>query len=378
MMPTSLYAEGKERSDKLLMTPSVSVIIPTYNREQFILAAIESVISQTFKDLEIIVVDDGSTDDTQSIVETLKDNRIIYIRTDNKGPAHARNVGMRTATRKYIAFLDSDDLYLPDKLELQVSFLEAHPELAMLSTEAYFMLGDSLIQEKLLRSYHRIYDRKGWSYDDIFPFSGLFTYSGALSSIKYYSGYIFSYILQGPVILTNTIIIQRDILKQVGYQNEAYFNGQEYEFVVRICKDYQVGFIDFPTYVLRYHNSQISMPTAPKDHKRTLTEIRIEKVFLQTVLDWGYNDKEYYERNKTCLNHRIAELYHCIGEKWLFIGERKRARENFRAGHRFDASWPYNLKGWCSSFLPTSTQRGIAAICRRTENLLRSCSREKK
>jgi glycosyltransferase involved in cell wall biosynthesis len=107
--------------------PRVSIIIPTYNSAQFIAQAVDSVLAQTYPDFEVIVVDDGSTDDTQSVLAPYS-QRIRYIHQANKGPSAARNKGILAAWGDYILFLDSDDLIPPNKLELQIPPLEAHPD----------------------------------------------------------------------------------------------------------------------------------------------------------------------------------------------------------------------------------------------------------
>ena len=99
----------------------VSVIIPTYNRGNLIINSIKSVLNQTFKNLEVIIVDDGSTDNTQDKVNKIKDSRIKYIKLySNKGASYARNVGIKNATGKFISFQDSDDIFYPNKIEKQL------------------------------------------------------------------------------------------------------------------------------------------------------------------------------------------------------------------------------------------------------------------
>ncbi len=109
-------------------TPLVSVIIPTFNNGRYILAALESVWAQQFPDVETIVVDDGSTDDTAHVLGP-HTSRLRYVRQDNAGSAVARNHGLRLARGSYVVFLDADDFLLPGKLAAQVPWLDAHPEL---------------------------------------------------------------------------------------------------------------------------------------------------------------------------------------------------------------------------------------------------------
>lgn len=105
----------------------ISVIIPAYNSEKTILATITSVQNQTFTDWEIIVIDDGSTDNTLKILEQIQDERIRIYSYDNRGVSSARNRGINHATGEFISFLDADDLWLPDKLELQLKTLQENP-----------------------------------------------------------------------------------------------------------------------------------------------------------------------------------------------------------------------------------------------------------
>jgi len=112
-------------------TPKVSIILPTYNRAYIVERAIRSILDQTYNDFELIIVDDGSTDNTEEIIKELqqKDKRIQYIKLDtNKGAAAARNVGIRSAKGQYIAFQDSDDEWLPEKLEKQMKIIETVTE----------------------------------------------------------------------------------------------------------------------------------------------------------------------------------------------------------------------------------------------------------
>ena len=106
----------------------VSVIIPTYNRANLVTEAINSVLMQSCKDIEIIVIDDGSTDNTSKVLKTFGD-RIRYIKQKNMGAGAARNRGLKEANGKYIAFLDSDDIWLDFKIELQVAIMEKLPEI---------------------------------------------------------------------------------------------------------------------------------------------------------------------------------------------------------------------------------------------------------
>ena len=113
------------------MIPTVTVVMPTYNRAHLISTAIESVLSQDFKDFELIVVDDGSVDNTKEVVTSFQDPRVIYIKQENKGVAAARNTGLRRAKGRYITYCDDDDTLLPDTLSTMASYLDHHPEIGL-------------------------------------------------------------------------------------------------------------------------------------------------------------------------------------------------------------------------------------------------------
>ena len=130
--------------------PLVSVIIPTYNRADYIAEAIDSVLGQTYPAIEIIVIDDGSTDDSRAIVERFGP-KVHYVLQDNAERGAARNHGLRLAKGKYIAFLDSDDLWLPTKAEEDVAFLERNPGVGLLCTDAIQIDGDGK-ELKVLRA----------------------------------------------------------------------------------------------------------------------------------------------------------------------------------------------------------------------------------
>ena len=116
--------------------PRVTVVIPTYNYARYVPEAVESVLAQSFDELEVVVVDDGSTDETADILRPF-DEQIRYIRQEHRGlAATARNTGIRAALGRHVAFLDSDDLWLPEKVSLQVARLDSEPAVGLVYGEA--------------------------------------------------------------------------------------------------------------------------------------------------------------------------------------------------------------------------------------------------
>ncbi len=191
----------------------VSVIIPAYNRAQALKKAIDSVLSQTYEDFELLVVDDGSTDNTRKIVENCK-KQVRYIFQQNQGVSSARNLGIYSTSGEYVAFLDSDDLWLPEKLEQQVAVMSQQPDLHLCHTE-----------EIWIRRGVRVNPKK---------------------KHKKYSGHIFLYCLPLCVISPSSVMIRRELFHKVGYFDENLPACEDYDLWLRITKDYPVHFIETP------------------------------------------------------------------------------------------------------------------------------------
>jgi glycosyltransferase involved in cell wall biosynthesis len=339
----------------------VSVIVPTYNRARLLPTALESALSQSHPDVEVIVIDDGSTDDTKAVIQPFLD-RIVYLETENGGPAHARNIGMRAATGRYLSFLDSDDLYLPGKLELQAAFLDAFPEVGLVSTEVSAFDDEGVLEEYHLRSYHGTWRWKNLTYDQVYEVSGSFSWPGRDEPVPYYIGDIFPHMLTGSLISENTVFFRREVLEKVGFQNERYRYAQGYEWLVRACKYFEVGFLNLPTYRLRYHDDQHSLSqvrVGRKQERKPEVEQRRREVRregmgyqLSTTLDWGFNDKAFYASHRRLVDGRLAEIYHLIGRDWLYGGEKKEARANFRLGMRHEHVLGPNHRWYLWSSLP--------------------------
>lgn len=350
-------------------SPLVSVIVPCYNRAELVKEAVRSVAEPGLS-LEILVVDDGSTEDVEGAVAGLG-SVVRYLRTDHGGAAHARNAGMRAARGAYVAFLDSDDLYLPGKLALQVAFMEAHPEIGLVSTEVTAFDEKGVIEERHLRSYHGAWRWSGWSYEDVYGEKGTIDWNGR--PVTWHAGDIFSFVLRGSVVMSNTVLFRRSLLERTGLQNEAYRYAQDYEFVVRLCKHGRAAFLDVPTYLIRFHPGQHSMyqgAFARRDRKHLPSDLAAENVALRAVLDWGCSDPAYYAANRAWLDHRVAVVHHNIGVLWLTLGNAKKARESFEAGLARDPGYRPNRADWWWSYLPSLVRRGLSSAWYRTRRLL--------
>lgn len=211
------------QSETIKSYPTVSVILPTYNRAKYIGQAISSILSQDYTDFEIIVVDDGSTDETQTVVGDLKDSRIRYVYQQNQGRSNARNLALQLALGRYIAFLDSDDLYLQNKLTKQVQFLDANPEVGMVYTSALCI------------------DNEGHPLDD--------RYTASVSGKIYKSIAFFR-----PVTITlPTVMVRADVINQAGGFDERMDRFEDTDMWRRISKITIIQAMPENTCALRTH-----------------------------------------------------------------------------------------------------------------------------
>lgn len=189
--------------------PLVSVIIPTYNSANYIALSIDSAIKQTMRDFEIIVVEDGSTDDTKNRLDAYR-NIINCIYQSNHGRSFARNVAIRQARGKYIAFLDSDDLWLPDRLEKQVAILEASPEIQLVYSKAKII--DSL------GNAHQVWGHPSEIGEAIME-----------------PGRIYEQLILGNFIPILTVTLRRSALEQAGYFDEQLSYPEDWDLWLRLA-----------------------------------------------------------------------------------------------------------------------------------------------
>jgi glycosyltransferase involved in cell wall biosynthesis len=342
--------------------PRVSIIFPTYNREDLLPRSIESVLSQTYRHIEIIVVDDGSTDDTKRVLEQYH-GKLKFLETDHGGPSRARNEGMKRAEGEYIAFLDSDDYYYPDKIRAQVELMELHPEVGMVFTEWVARHPDGTIEQSYMRRYHPTWDCKGWSYGDVFEARGVLGTGEA--AVPYFTGNIFRFVIQGTLIPTNTMLFRREVLDEVGLQNESYHLGEDYEFAVRICKKYRVAFIDTPTYVHCLHGQQVNpfVNQGSFDRRKLfLKKIEGSRVLLQAVLDWGRADPDFYPLHRREVDARVSELCRQVLEYWTELGDGAEQRKVLRELYGYEGNLGYFLSRTLLSWAPGGLRRRLAAL----------------
>lgn len=198
--------------------PTVSVVIPTFNRAHLVAEAIRSVLAQTLPPLEIIVVDDGSRDATSEVLAAFG-RTIQAIRQEHRGVSAARNAGIAAARGTWLALLDSDDLWRPTKLEAQVHYLEQHPDLLLCQTEELWLRHGRRLNPK---SYHRK------------P-----------------SGYCFQKLLERCLVSPSAVLIERRLLDRVGWFDETLPACEDYDFWLRIGCRFPIGLLEQPLVIKR-------------------------------------------------------------------------------------------------------------------------------
>ncbi|MDL2268457.1 glycosyltransferase [Desulfosarcina sp. OttesenSCG-928-A07] len=224
-------------------SPLVSVIIPTYNRLPFLKKAVASVLSQSFRSMELIIVDDGSTDGTDSWLNTGIAGEVTVIRQSNKGVSAARNTGILASASEFVAFLDSDDTWLPEKLAQQVDFFQMQPEALICQTG-----------ETWVRNGVRVNPGKRHRKE---------------------SGMIFERSLGLCLVSPSAVMIRRSLLDEVGLFDESLPACEDYDLWLRIAWNYPIYLLDVPL-VVKYggHSDQLSrMPELDKFRIRSISKL---------------------------------------------------------------------------------------------------------
>jgi len=245
--------------------PEVSIILPTYNRGWIIEEAIDSVLAQNFKDFELIVVDDGSTDDTGQILDCY-DQDLIVLRQSNKGVSAARNRGIAAAKGRLIAFLDSDDLWLPRKLSSQVDFLNSNPVAVINQTEEIWIRNGVRVNPKT--RHHK------------------------------FSGMIFEQSLALCLVSPSAAMMKRSLFDEVGLFDEDLPACEDYDLWLRISWRYPVHLIETPLVIKRGgHADQLSR--APG-----LDKFRIQS--LKKIIESGQLEEDLYQAALRTLQEKCA------------------------------------------------------------------------
>ena len=262
--------------------PEVSVIIPTYNRDWCLERSVQSVLNQTFKDFELIVVDDGSTDSTQEKLKGYSQITLLSLK-NNSGVSSSRNMGLNIARGKYVSFLDSDDSWKPNKLEEQWQSMEQHPSAQACYTD-----------EIWIRRGKRVNPKK---------------------KHKKYSGDIFRHCLPLCIISPSSVMLRASIFEEIGFFDEDMLVCEDYDFWLRLTSRYQVKYLETPL-IIKYggHADQLSQKfwgmdrfrvyslekllrekTLVNEKRKWVLEMLIEKC---SILETGYSNRGKFDESE--------------------------------------------------------------------------------
>ena len=236
--------------------PLVSVMMPVFNAEEYIGQAIESVISQTYPYWELIIVDDGSTDGTSKIVERYVDRRIKVISQINSGEATARNTALEAVQGEYLAFLDADDMWLPEHLEQTVSYLVNHPDADAVYSDGHYCDQNGLLLQTLSSL------RRG-------PFEGqLFEQLVRASDVF------------GP---PTCVVLGRHLIQKYNLTfDPGIVIGPDWDFMTRYAEHACFGYVDQPTCLYRVHQTNITKTTQSEQRALSLARCREKAIRLNS------------------------------------------------------------------------------------------------
>lgn len=227
----------------------VSVVIPSYNRAHRLPTAIDSVLAQGWPDVEIILVDDGSVDDTHQVAAGYGD-RVRYVYQPNAGVGAARNTGMRHATREFVAFLDSDDRWLPFKLDLQLALFRVRTDVGLVFSDFSIERseGTMLSEGASLWSGHKV-DFPEMTRAEVGRSMGQHGDAWPGDVIECWAGPMYRQLLDELPILTSSVVVRRDLLDASTQYTERVALFEDWEFFARVARRASVGYVTVPTTV---------------------------------------------------------------------------------------------------------------------------------
>ena len=304
--------------------PKISVIIPTYNCERYIADTIASILGQTFNDLELIVIDDGSTDRTREIVAS-HPAPVRLITQENAGVCAARNRGIREAAGEFICLMDHDDYWFPDKLALQLKQFEVSPEVGVVY--ASFILWHAAA-------------------DGSFPVPATFNLDKFPDGVdKDFSGWIYHQFLLDCWMLTSTAMFRRDVFDKCGIFDESLPYSEDWDLWLRIAREFEFVMLNRPNTLYRQHLQQGNRVVRDIDYRTVLLENAVRK--------WGYCSRDGRCVSRARFSRQLADYHASYALLHLRSGNKFRAMASFikawRANPlklRFLVYIPLGVLGW--------------------------------
>ncbi len=279
--------------------PLVSVVIPAYNAQKFVLQAVRSVLDQCYESVEILLVDDGSTDQTTEIVRQHAPT-VHIIRQENAGVAAARNTGLRQARGELICFLDADDGWLPGKLAAQVAYMQTHPEVGLL--------------------YH---DWLVWRPDatGCYPALPLLPPENMGEIDNEQSGWIYHRLLLDSLVHTSTAMIRPQVLEDVGLFDTQLKLGEDYDYWLRVSRQWQIHKLKSVYSFYRAVTGSLSNSPSPTNIEYQLVQ--------NAVKQWGLASPNGASLTPSQLEDRLAGMAFGYGYSHFYRGSPALAKQAF-------------------------------------------------
>ncbi len=348
----------------------VSVLVPTYNRAYCLPRAVDSALAQTHQNLEVLIIDDGSTDDTPDLVERLYggDSRVRYVRQPNQGVSAARNTGIAAARGEFVGLLDSDDYWYPWKIAAQLAVLMHLPEVGMVWTnlEAVDVAGRVIAGRSIKTMYatwrqfrdDEIFSRH-FAFQDFAPQFDEFAKDAVVSV-----GEIFTPMIVGSLVHTSTTVIRRERLEKTGLFPIDMRAGEDYDFHLRTCREGTVAFLDLPS---------IQYQCGLDDHlSGDRNKIHVALNYLKTVAPYLERDRHLIHLSNRQLRRVIADAHRWVGDHALNLGEPNLAREHFRQSLCLNWRQPRYAALYLSMCLPFQFGDHLRNTLRQCKRLLRA------
>jgi GT2 family glycosyltransferase len=350
------------------MSSLVSVVVPTFNRAHVLQRAIDSVLAQGHREIEVIVVDDGSTDDTSDLVQRVyvEDKRVHYVGLPHGGVSVARNAGIGLATGGFIAFLDSDDAWQPWHLSLQLAALDKHPEVGLVWTDMEAVDASGAVVATSYRTEHMSAWRN-FTLDDLFASSFPLTSLGVdlptgADGGRLYVGDIFSKLILGALIHTSSVVLRRERLDDVGRFDELMPTGEDYEFYLRVCRAGPVAFADVAD--TRYQIGTRDRLSGPA------MSLAIAKAYLQVLDATLARDGDRITLPPSTIAAARAYAHRWVGEVHLQEGSAGMARRHLAESLRLRPAQPRAFVLLGLALLPRGLFQLIVRWRRRVKNRL--------
>jgi GT2 family glycosyltransferase len=354
-----------------MQAPLVSVVVPTFNRAYCLGRTVDSALAQTHGSVEVIVVDDGSRDETPDLVKGRygSDARVRYLRQANAGVSAARNAGLRAAQGDYVALLDSDDVWEPWKLELQVACMRARPEVGMTWTEmtAVDPAGQVIDPAYLRRMYsaYRWFPPGGSLFNDSLPLAGIApTLAGVVADRQFSVGDLSSAIVMGNLVHTSTVVLTRQRAQSVGGFPEEYrHGGEDYPFHLRTCRLGPVGYLDVAS--IRYQRG------FPDRLTRAENDLHMARAFLSAIQPIIENERGTLKLPPSMIRAVLAEAHGWIGEAALDAGSMLPALEHLARSILYQPLQPRLLGLLSLAPLPPAFTKHLRTAYRALKNKVR-------